>query len=88
MKARALIGGASFDPETLKKLFLAFDAAWTELSSEVTSRADAIEAARMKLAEYVIMLATNGTRDPDKLAQAAVAMMRAKPLPLRSKAKP
>jgi len=36
----------------------------------------------MKLAELVLELGNNGMRDPDKITEAAVAMMRAKPTPL------
>ena len=38
----------------------------------------------MKLAEFVLELANKGTLDPEKLTEAAVAMMRAKPTPLPS----
>ena len=82
MKARSLIGGASFDPPTLQRLYQAFDAAWDQIAPEVSKRGEAIEAARMKLAELVLELGNNGMRDPDKITEAAVAMMRAKPTPL------
>ena len=84
MQARALIGGASFDPKTLHDLYKAFDDAWDQIAPEVSKRGEALEAARMKLAEFVLELANKGTLDPEKLTEAAVAMMRAKPTPLPS----
>ena len=82
MKARSLIGGASFDPRTLGDLYKAFDTAWDQIAPEVSKRGEAIEAARMKLAEFVLELANKGTRDPQKISQAAVAMMREGPAEL------
>jgi hypothetical protein len=32
MRARRLVEGADFDPETLKVVFAAFDAAWQEIA--------------------------------------------------------
>jgi hypothetical protein len=82
VKARALIGGASFDPHTLKALYKAFDDAWEQVAPEVSARPEAIEAARMKLAEIVLGLANNGTQDADKLTEAAVRQMMAGPVDL------
>ena len=83
MKAKALIGGASFDPQTLKHLYKAFDDAWEQVAPDVSKRGEAIEAARTKLAEVVLELANNGPRDPEKLTEAAVAKMREGPTELR-----
>jgi hypothetical protein len=75
MKARAIIGGANFDPNTLKIVYAAFDNAWDEIASQVSSRPDAIEAARLRLAEIVLSLARNGSRDAEALRDAAVNAM-------------
>lgn len=75
MKARALIGSAAYDPQTLKALYKAFDDAWEQIAPNVSSRASAIEAARLKLAEIVLGLAGNGTVDPQALTAAAVQAM-------------
>ena len=77
MKARALVGVASYDPKTLKALWKAFDDAWEQVRPQISKRPEAIEAARMKLAEIVIGMARNGTRDAQALTDAAVQAMRA-----------
>jgi hypothetical protein len=82
MKARALIGGASFDPNTLKVLYKAFDDAWEEIAPEVSGRPQAIEAARIKLAEIVVGLAHNGTVVAEAITKAAVEAMKASPTKL------
>ena len=60
MKARALIGSASYDPNTLKVLDKAFDDAWDQVRPQVSTRPEAIDAARMKLAESSSVSARNG----------------------------
>ncbi len=75
MKARELIAGAVYDPAELKAVGKAFDDAWDQVASQVSTRPEAIEAARLKLAEIVLTLAKGSTRDPEKLTQAAVRLM-------------
>jgi hypothetical protein len=82
MKARALIGGASYDPDTLKTLYRAFDDAWAQIAPHIPNHTDTIESARIKLAEIVIDLAENGTRDAEALTEAAVQKMLADPTEL------
>jgi hypothetical protein len=75
VKARALIGSASYDPHTLKVLYQAFDDAWEQIAPEVADYSAATYAARMKLAEIVLGLARNGMRDAQNLTDAAVKAM-------------
>ena len=76
MKARSLFtDSAAYGPEELKKLFKAFDDAWDVLAPEVSGRPEAIEAARMRLANIILGLASNGTIDPEQLARMAVGIM-------------
>jgi hypothetical protein len=76
MKARKLIESASYDPDTLKVLFQAFDDAWTQVAPTMSNRpGDAIEAARMRLASIILGLARTGTFDPHQLADTAVQRM-------------
>ena len=77
MKARKLIADAIYDPTELKLVGKVFDQAWGQIGPQVSSRAEAIEAARLKLAEIVLSLAKNGIRDLDKLTEAAVRAMHA-----------
>jgi hypothetical protein len=75
MKARRLVAAAVYDPATLRAIGKAFDDAWEQISPQVSARADAIEAARLKLAEIVLSLTKDGTREPGKLTEAAVRLM-------------
>jgi hypothetical protein len=78
MKARQLIGATAFPPDELKVIFEAFDEAWGELSGEVSSRASAIEAARLSLATIVLSLAAAGPIEGVGLKTAAVDAFRLK----------
>lgn len=69
-KARALIGAASFDPDTLKMIGQAFDDAWARVAQSYTSPS-ATEAARLKLANIVLSLVADGVRDPARLSDRA-----------------
>jgi hypothetical protein len=75
VKAKKLIENASFGPEEVKAIGKAFDDAWDQIGPHVSQRPDAIEAARLKLANIVLGLARRGERDPEKLAEAAVESM-------------
>jgi hypothetical protein len=79
MKARRLFESASYGPEQLKALGKAFDDAWERVSSRVSARAEAVEAARLTLADIMLGLAKKGDFDPEHLADAAVRMMLASP---------
>jgi hypothetical protein len=75
MKARRLLESASYGPEQLKALREAFDDAWQRIAPGISSRAEAVEAARLALAEVVLGLAKNGNLDPKHLADAAEQAM-------------
>lgn len=79
MKAQQLIAGANFDPSQLKAMKKAFDAAWGEIAPGVSARAEAIEAARIRLARIVLSVAKRGTLDPHKLKDEAMRLMLAEP---------
>ena len=73
---KKLIGSGSYDPDTLKILYEAFDNAWEQIAPNVGDRPEAIEAAQMKLANIVMALATNGKpMDAEALTQAALDLM-------------
>jgi hypothetical protein len=78
VKARRLIGGASFPHGELKVIFEAFDDAWDEVTPDVSARASAIEAARLSLAEIVLSLAAVGPIERGKLKTDAVYAFRVK----------
>ena len=84
MKAHALIGGASYDPGTLKIIFKAFDTAWDRIEPGV-SDPEAVSAARMKLAQTVLEAAkTLDEFDVNGLAELALERMYAEPAELGS----
>ena len=75
MKARRLIDGASFEPRELKIVTAAFDVAWEKIAPTVSSRDTAIEAARLKLADVILGIASNGITDAKEMADAALERM-------------
>ena len=86
MKARAMLGSAIFEPAQLKVVQDAFDDAWEIVAPQVSKRPEAIEAARMKLAEFVMGLARNGSvPDAKTMTETAVQLMLADPTELGSR---
>jgi hypothetical protein len=68
MKARELLQKASYDPAEVKALGQAFDDAWERLAPSISSRPEAINAARLKLADTILNLAKHNAFDPKWLA--------------------
>jgi hypothetical protein len=75
MKARQLIMGASFGPETLKVIGQAFDEAWADIAGNFGSNPLEIEAARLKLANAVLSAASEASRDPEALKRSGLETM-------------
>ena len=78
MKARQLIGKASYGPDELKILFQAFDAAWDTVAPSISGRASAIEAARLTLADIVLSLANGKRHDAKELTRTAIEAFRSR----------
>jgi hypothetical protein len=57
------IGGAVFGPEALNAMGQAFDQAWTEIAGNFGDSALEVEAARLRLAEAVLTVASDGSTD-------------------------
>jgi hypothetical protein len=75
MRARKLIDGASFGPDALTAIGEAFDAAWAEIAANFgDDRADT-EKARLKLANAVLSIADEDSRNVDVLKNAALQRM-------------
>jgi hypothetical protein len=72
MSASQLIDHATFGPEALKAIGEAFDSAWAEIASGVGTDPFAIEAARLKLANAVLNIADENSRDVEALKRAAL----------------
>lgn len=75
MKARRLIDGVAFGPETLKVVGQAFEAAWGEIASSVHDDPLAIEAARLSIADAVLSLAHAGVTDVEGLKNGALRLL-------------
>jgi hypothetical protein len=78
MRARQLIGGAAYPPDTLKVIFQAFDDAWGELGPAVGAEPEAVEAARLSLATIVLSIAKAGPIEGASLRDAALTAFRLK----------
>ena len=75
MKAQQLITDASFGPNALHVLFQVFDAAWNDIAANFGDNPLAIEAARLKLANALLSVAGDDSRDPDNLKRQALQVM-------------
>lgn len=75
MKARRLIDGASFGPDALKAIGEAFDAAWETIEGNFGSDLQELETARLKLANALLSIASNDSRDVEVLKRAALEVM-------------
>ena len=76
MKARGMIGGASFNPDVLKVLYHAFDDAWAEISPEYGGDQRRIEGARINLAHAVLAVASENSRDAEHVKTLALQVFR------------
>jgi hypothetical protein len=75
MRARQLIGGASFGPDTLKAIGDAFDAAWAEIAGRFGTDPVVIEGARLRLANAVLSVASEDSREVEALKRGALEVM-------------
>jgi hypothetical protein len=75
MPARQLIDGASFGPDTLKALGQAFDEAWQDIAGNFGDDPQDVEQARTKLANALLSIADEDTRNVDVLKRAALQRM-------------
>jgi hypothetical protein len=75
VKARRLIESSAFEPETLQVIYKAFDAAWSEISDRFAGEDAATEQARMRLAHAVLIVASEDSRDADRLKNDALQVM-------------
>ncbi len=63
MKARRLIDGASFGPDALRAIGQAFDEAWKTIEGNFGSEPQEVEIARLKLANSLLSIASNDSRN-------------------------
>ena len=74
MRARQLIDGASFGPDAFKAIGDAFDAAWAEIADNFLDPLET-EAARLRLADALLSIASEDSRDVEVLKTAALQGM-------------
>ena len=75
MKARQLVDGASYGPETLKVIGQAFDEAWANIAGNFGNDPDDIERGRLKLANALLSVASEDCRDVEALKRRALQAM-------------
>jgi hypothetical protein len=75
MKAREIVQSGSFGPDTLKVAYQAFDEAWASVAPRFGTDPTAIEAARIKLANAILAVSKEDSRDPKALKAAALAIL-------------
>jgi hypothetical protein len=74
MRARELIDGAAFGPDALKVIAQAFDEAWQEIEGNFGDPQD-IEVSRFRLANAVLSIAQEDSRNVEALKHAALQRM-------------
>ena len=75
MKARRLIDGASFGPDTLKAMGDAFDQAWAQIAGNFGDSPSQVENAKLRLAEAMLSVATEDSKDVAALKAGALQAM-------------
>jgi hypothetical protein len=73
MEGRKLFDGAAFGPDTLKVMGQAFDDAWSSIAGNFGE--DQVSAARLKLANIILAIATEDSRDVAALTTMALRQM-------------
>ena len=72
MKARRVIKGANFDPETLSVVFKALDAAWAEIADHYGELPRDIESGRVHIARAILIAARYERPDIERLKTEAL----------------
>ena len=70
-----LIAEAAFDPAQLNAIKKAFDDAWEQIGPNVSSRAEAVEAGRLRLANIVLSVAKRVILESRHLTDEALRLM-------------
>ena len=75
MRARQMVVGASFQPQTVKVMTEAFDAAWATIAENFRGHPEQTEAARIALAQAVLSVACEDSKDVEALKNGALQAM-------------
>lgn len=75
MDVRRVIDSASYGPEALRAIGDAFDAAWREIAGNFGDDPHDVEVARLKLANALLSVACDESRDVEALKDGALQAM-------------
>jgi hypothetical protein len=75
MKARQLIDGATLGPDALKVVGQAFDEAWAQIATFFGNDPVMVAGARLALANIILSVASDESRDVGALKRAAIQAM-------------
>lgn len=75
MKARQALDGAPLGPDALKVVARAFDEAWLQIATFFGNDPVMIEGARLALANAILSVATDESRDIGALKRAGIQAM-------------
>jgi hypothetical protein len=75
MKAREMLDGASYGPDALKTIGLAFDQAWETIAGNFGEDPHDIERARLRLATALLSVASDDSRNVEALKRGALQAM-------------
>jgi hypothetical protein len=75
MKARDLIDGAVYGPAALKVMTTAYDNAWSEIAPHFDGDGEQVQSARLRLADAILSVATERSRDAEQLRKKALEVM-------------
>ena len=75
MKARRLIEDSHYEPRTLRIIFDGFDQAWNDVADQFGTDARTIEDARLRLARACLIVARDGSDDPERIKMDALQVM-------------
>jgi hypothetical protein len=73
--AHNLFAGATFGPVALKVIYKAFDEAWARIEHHFDDSPSARETARRLLANAILSVATDESRDPEALMNLGLQAM-------------
>jgi hypothetical protein len=75
MKARRLIEDSHYEPRTLRIIFDGYDQAWNDVADQFGTDARTIEDARLRLARACLIVARDGSDDPERIKMDALQVM-------------
>ena len=80
MRARKMLVDAAFGPDALKVITQAFDEAWATIADQYKS-AEQVEAARIQLANAMLFVASDGSRDVAVVKESALKVISGPSIP-------